>query len=97
MSTPTGRRWNGSPERLHHPDQRANRYRPPEGRRGTVILTYSSPYATFSFVDSNGKMVAAGSWFAQGLGKSRVRICLAAHPDSPRYVDSVKVYRLGKE
>jgi len=39
-------------------------------------------------------MLTANSTFAGGFDKTKLRIWLAAHGDTPRYIDNVKVYRL---
>jgi hypothetical protein len=63
--------------------------------KGTLVVRYSSPYIDFSFVNSDGKVLAMGSEFAGGSEKTKVRIWLAGHKDAPRYVDNVKVTRIG--
>jgi hypothetical protein len=74
-------------DRLHRPASSPN--------KGKAILTFSAPYVSFAFVDANGKTTLVGSTYAGELsGPSKLRIWLAAHPDTPRYVDNVKVYKL---
>jgi hypothetical protein len=77
----------GCGDKVHRPASSPN--------KGKAVLTFSAPYVSFTFVDANGKSTTVGSAYAGDLtGPSRLRIWLAAHPDTPRYLDNVKVYKL---
>ena len=60
--------------------------------KGKAIFTYQYETVMFSFENDDGDILDAGSIHAGNLNSSRIRIHLAAYPDSPRYVDNVKIY-----
>jgi len=62
--------------------------------KGTIVYTYSAPYILFSFINDEGNVLNAGGINVGYFGSTKIRISLAAHAGSPRYVDNVKVYRI---
>ena len=62
--------------------------------KGKAVLTYSGFRASFSFTNNNGDVLKTDEISASSV-KSKVRIVLAGHQDSPRYIDNVKIYSLG--
>ena len=62
--------------------------------KGKAIFTYQDGTVGFSFENDDGDIIDAGSVYAGNFGSSKIKIHLAADPDSPRYVDNVKVYSL---
>ncbi len=60
--------------------------------RGTAILSYSAESVTFSLNNASGQVLTAGPVPAGVAGTYKIRIHLAAHEDTPRFIDNVKVY-----
>jgi hypothetical protein len=62
--------------------------------KGKAIFTYQDGTVGFSFENDDGDIIDAGSVYAGNYASSKIRIYLAAHSDTPRYVDNVKVYSI---
>ncbi len=62
--------------------------------KGKAIFTYQDGTVGFSFENDDGVIIDAGSVNAGNFDSSRIRIHLAAHSDTPRYVDNIKVYSI---
>jgi hypothetical protein len=67
---------------------------PAAPNKGRAVLTYSEPSLRFYFENTDGDVLATHEVPVGSLGASRIRIWLAAHPDTPRYIDNVSVYQL---
>ena len=59
--------------------------------KGKAVLNYSDPYLQFSFTNENGEILETDKVHAGSFDTSKIRIWLAAHADSPRYIDNVIV------
>ncbi len=62
--------------------------------KGKAIFTYQDGTVGFSFENDDGDIIDAGSVYAGNIDSSRIRIHLAAHSDTPRYVDNIKIYSI---
>ena len=62
--------------------------------KGKAVLTYSGSRVSFSFTNEDGDVLKTDEISASSV-KSKVKITLAGHQDSPRYIDNVKIYSLG--
>ncbi len=62
--------------------------------KGKAVLTYSGSRASFSFTNEDGDVLKTDEISVSSV-KSKVKITLAGHQDSPRYIDNVKIYSLG--
>jgi hypothetical protein len=60
--------------------------------KGKAIFTYQDGNVGFSFENDDGDIIDAGSVYAGDFDSSRIRIYLAAHLDTPRYIDNVRIY-----
>jgi len=60
--------------------------------KGKLILCYSNQYVRLSFANQNGKELVISGLKAVSHNEGKVKIWIAGHEDSPRYVDSVKIY-----
>ena len=64
--------------------------------KGKAIFTYSNSYLLFSFINDDGDVLHAAGKYVGEYGSGKIRIYLAAHADSPRYVDNVKIYSIAQ-
>ena len=60
--------------------------------KGKAVFTYLNEHVQFSFTNENGDLLITHKVYAGPLDASKIRIWLAGFPDSPRYIDNVKVY-----
>jgi hypothetical protein len=67
---------------------------PSAPNEGRAVLTYSEPYLHFYFENTDGEVLATNEIPVGSFGASPIRIWLAAHPDTPRYIDNVSIYQL---
>lgn len=63
--------------------------------KGKAVLTYSGSRAWFSFTNDDGEVLKTDEITVSPFIKSKIKIYLSAHQDSPRYIDNVKIYSLG--
>ncbi len=62
--------------------------------RGKATLTYAGGRARFSFTNEGGQSLVTNEvGFPSPIGATAIRIWLAGYPDSPRFVDNVRVLR----
>jgi len=62
--------------------------------RGTAVLTYSDSMLDFTFMNDDGDILDAQAVLVGDTGPYQLLLCIAAHTNSPRFVDNVKVYSL---
>ncbi|MCA9259063.1 MAG: hypothetical protein KDA61_07680 [Planctomycetales bacterium] len=62
--------------------------------KGHVIFTFENSEVNFSFTNTLGETLVAPTKSIPLDGPHRLFINLAAHPDSPRYLDNIRVYGL---